>query len=133
MMFLYKFVECFYKKWLLLSLVLILQTNTTRSRKKFYYFYVHIMYQETLLRHSDLQRSLQDQQVQASFTTLTSLGEKMHDVVLEVNSQKFLIRIKAGLQKLEKFEVLAVRWFVELWVKVLNTLRRIVTVLYFQS
>ena len=88
------------------------------------------MHQQALLGQTDLHRSFENQQVQASFT---KLGEKMHDVVLEVNSQKFLIRIKTGLQKLEQFEVLAVKWFVELGVKVLNALKRIVTVLYFQG
>jgi hypothetical protein len=64
------------------------------------------MHQQALLGQTDLHRSFENQQVQASFT---KLGEKMHDVVLEVNSQKFLIRIKTGLQKLEQFEVLAVK------------------------
>ncbi len=88
------------------------------------------MQQQALLVKQDLQRSFDTEQVQASFT---KFGEKMHDVVLEVNSQKFFIRIKAGLSKLEQFEVLAVRGFVELWVKILNALKKIVTVLYFQS
>lgn len=56
------------------------------------YFISHIvMQQQALLNQTDLHRSFETQQVQASFT---KLGEKMHDVVLEVNSQKFLIRIK---------------------------------------
>ncbi len=95
------------------------------------YFLANLsMQQQALLSQNDLSKSFETQQVKASFT---KLGEKMHDVVLEVNSQKFLIRIKTWLQKLEQFEVLAVRGFVELWVKILNALKRIVTVLYFQS
>jgi len=88
------------------------------------------MQQQALLAKQDLQRSFDTEQVQASFT---KLWEKMHDVVLEVNSQKFFIRIKTWLASLEQFEVLAVKGFVELWVKVLNALKKIVTVLYFQS
>lgn len=37
------------------------------------------------------------------------VAERMHDVVLEINSQKFLVRVKVGLKKLEHFEILAIK------------------------
>jgi len=36
------------------------------------------------------------------------------------------------MQKLEQFEIIAVKGFVEIGMKVVNLLRRIVTVLYFE-
>ncbi len=88
------------------------------------------MQQPVLLTPTSLNKGFELEQVNASFT---KVNDTMHDVVLSVNSHKFLIRIKTGLQKLEQFEVIAVRWFVEMGMKILNTLKRIVSVLYFQA
>lgn len=88
------------------------------------------MQQPSLLTHHELQSNFEAQQVNASFTLV---ADKMHDVVLNINSHKFLIRIKTGLQKLEHFEVIAVRGFVEMGMKIVSTLKRIVSVLYFQA
>lgn len=60
------------------------------------------------------------------------LGEKVHEVILEINSHKFLIKIKIGLKKLEHFEIIAVKWFVDIGIKILQFLKRLVTVLYFE-
>lgn len=64
--------------------------------------------------------------------TITAISESVHEVVLEINSNKFLISIKAGLQKLEHFEVIAVKGFVELGMKIIRLLKRIVSALYFE-
>ncbi len=91
-------------------------------------------HQPTLLQSTyssqDINGGLTLQHVKAYFV---QLQEKMHEVVLEVNSQKFLIRIKTWLQSLEHFEVIAVKWFVDMWVKFMNVLKSLVTKLYFQS
>ena len=68
-------------------------------------------------------------QIKATFTKVT---DKAHEVMLEINSHKFLINIRAGLKKLEQFEVVAVKGFVELGMKVVAFLKRLVTVLYFE-
>ena len=60
------------------------------------------------------------------------MADTVHEVILEINSNKFLITMKAGLQKLEQFEIIAVKGFVEVGMKVVNLLRRIVTALYFE-
>lgn len=60
------------------------------------------------------------------------IGEKLHEVVLEINSQKFFIHIKTGFKKLEQFEIIAVKWFLDLWVKVVHFLKKLVTALYFE-
>jgi len=60
------------------------------------------------------------------------LKNAFHEVVLEVNSHKFIVNMKAGLKKIEQFEVIAVQGCIELWVKVIRLLKRIVTTLYFE-
>ena len=72
---------------------------------------------------------MQAEHIKAWFT---KIWEKAHEVVLEINSNKFLIAIKAGVQKIEQFEIIAVKWFVEIGMKVVNLLRRIVSTLYFE-
>lgn len=74
-------------------------------------------------------RTITFDHVRAHFTALT---ESVHEVILEVNSHKFLIRIKAGLKKLEQFEIVAVKGFVEVGMKIVNILKRIVSALYFE-
>lgn len=64
--------------------------------------------------------------------TFTQIAERLHEVILEINSQKFLVRVQTGIKKLEQFEVLAVRWCIELCVRTIRMLKRIVTSLYFE-
>ncbi len=74
-------------------------------------------------------RSLQLDQVKATFTKVTNA---VHEVVLEINSHKFFIKIQAGLKSLEHFEIIAVKGFVELGMKIIRLLKNIVTKLYFE-
>ncbi|USN54529.1 MAG: hypothetical protein H6765_08500 [Candidatus Peribacteria bacterium] len=69
------------------------------------------------------------EQVSATFR---KMSETVHEVVLEINSHKFLINIKTGLQKLERFEIIAVKGFVEIGMKIVRFLKRLVTSLYFE-
>lgn len=87
------------------------------------------MQQLRLVTHADYsRRTLQMDQIKATFT---KIAHAVHEVVLEINSQKFLIQIKAGLKSLEHFEIIAVKWFVELGMKIVRFLKNIVTKLYF--
>ncbi len=54
------------------------------------------------------------------------------EVLLNVNSNKFLIHLKVAMNKIEQFEILAVKWFVDLSVNLLKVLKRIVYSLYFE-
>lgn len=74
-------------------------------------------------------KTMHTQHVKAWFK---KVADWVQEVVLEINSNKFLITIKAGLLKLEQFEIIAVKGFVEVGMKVVNLLRRIVTALYFE-
>lgn len=74
-------------------------------------------------------KSVQLHHVKATFM---QIAERFHEVVLEINSQKFLVRVQTGIKKLEQFEVLAVKGCIELCVKTIRMLKRIVTSLYFE-
>ena len=74
-------------------------------------------------------RTLQLDQIKVTFT---KAANAIHEVVLEINSHKFFIQIKAGLKSLEHFEIIAVKGFVELGMKIVRLLKSIVTKLYFE-
>lgn len=67
--------------------------------------------------------------IKASFQKMT---ESLHEVVLEINSHKFLINFKVGLKKLEQFEIIAVKGFIDMGMKIIHFLKRLVTSLYFE-
>ncbi|MEY3198019.1 MAG: hypothetical protein RL023_955 [Candidatus Parcubacteria bacterium] len=67
--------------------------------------------------------------IKASFAQIEA---GVQEVVLEINSNKFLIRMQAGIQSLLHFEVLAVKGFVELSMRLTRFLKRLVSVLYFE-
>lgn len=60
------------------------------------------------------------------------LRDWMHEVILKINSHKFFLMVKTWIKKLEHFEVLAVQGCVELGMKMVRLLKRIVTTLYFE-
>lgn len=53
-----------------------------------------------------VQKSLTLQHIRAEFKKVSTT---MHEVLLEINSHKFLIAIKTGIKKLEEFEIVAVK------------------------
>ena len=89
------------------------------------------MQQLRLVWNSGLvQKSVTHWHIKALFT---AVAEQMHEVVLEVNSHKFFINMKAWLKRLEQFEVIAVQGCVEVCVKVVRLLKRVVSTLYFEQ
>lgn len=75
-------------------------------------------------------RSVSFRHIKATFMNII---DALYDVVLEINSHKFMIRLKAWIKKLESFEIVAVKGSIELCVRSLYLLRRIVTNLYFEN
>lgn len=53
--------------------------------------------------------------------------EGKYDVVLEINSHKFLISMKPGWNSLEEFEIVAVKGFVEYSYDVMHALKDMVS------
>lgn len=68
--------------------------------------------------------------IKAMFTEIVG-GE--YDVVLEINSQKFLIRLLNNSDCIENFEVIATKWFVyDLTNNLVLTLKNLVQCLRFR-
>lgn len=62
----------------------------------------------------------------------TMIGETTYEVMLEINSNKFLIQFQTTMNKIEQFEIVAVKWFVSISRNILMTLKKIVYKLYFE-
>jgi hypothetical protein len=88
------------------------------------------MQQLNLLNETiNLDKNIIIDNIKANFV---KIGEDMYDVLLEINSNKFLLRIEATMSKLESFEIIAVKGFVDLTLNVYKILKRIITKLYFE-
>jgi hypothetical protein len=61
------------------------------------------------------------------------IKENDYEVLLEVNSNKFLIHIKTAMNKIEEFEILAIKGFIEISLSLLKILKTIVYKLYFEA
>ena len=93
-------------------------------------FYLHkpgrkSMYQAALFTQDTLDKhTIQGNNMKAIFE---EKDEGKYDVVLEINSHKFLISMKPGWNSLEEFEVVAVKGFVEYSYDVMQALKNIVS------
>ncbi len=68
------------------------------------------MNQQCLVENSILSvKSIDLEWIKAEFTELV---DWVYDVILEINSQKFLIKLVNYCGNIENFEVIAIRWFV---------------------
>ena len=61
------------------------------------------------------------------------IEDGVYEVLLQINSNKFLIHMKTAMNRIEKFEILAVKWFVNLSMSLLRLLKNVVYKLYFES
>ncbi len=53
-----------------------------------------------------------------------------YDVVLEINSQKFLIRLSRVCDQIVEFEILAIKWFVELSKRIIEIIKSLIDHLF---
>ena len=82
------------------------------------------MYQAALLTQETLDKhTIQGNNMKAIFH---EKEEGKYDVVLEINSHKFLISMKPGWNELEEFEVVAVKGYVEFTYGVMEALKDMV-------
>ncbi len=56
----------------------------------------------------------------------------VYEILLDINSNKFLININVTMDKIEQMEIVAVKGFVELSMKIVRIIKRIVYKLYFE-
>ena len=65
--------------------------------------------------------------------TFTQEGENQFGVVLEVNSNKFLITMQNIADQIEQFEIIAMKGFIELSNKIILTIKKLVEHLRYRA
>lgn len=89
------------------------------------------MYQSTLLGLEAMDnKSICIDWMSAVFTKLQAEGE--YDVVLEVSSQKFLINFSEVCDKIESFQIIAYKWFLELSNKIIQTIKNLLEFFWYR-
>jgi hypothetical protein len=86
------------------------------------------MLQWTLLSESDInQQSVCLGNIKAMFV---KTFDDFYDVILEVNSQKFFIRVSRVFDQIVEFEILAIKWFVEVSRRIVEMIKSLVDHLF---
>lgn len=86
------------------------------------------MIQLALLNQSNInQHSVCLGNIKAMFSEAV---DGFYDVVLEINSQKFLIRLSRVYDQIVEFEILAIKWFVELSKRIIEIIKSLVDHLF---
>ncbi|MBU0627343.1 hypothetical protein KKG31_08605 [Patescibacteria group bacterium] len=81
-------------------------------------------FQTTLINPASLQeRSITIGNIKATFSNVV---DSFYDVALEINSNKFILNIETIGDAIERFEVIAVKGFVELSNKIITLLKKLV-------
>lgn len=58
--------------------------------------------------------------------TFINVEENFYNVILEINSNKFLINMQTLADNIEQFEIIAIKWFIELSNKIINIVKKLV-------
>lgn len=58
--------------------------------------------------------------------TFTGIRENFYDIILEINSNKFLINMETIADKIEQFEIIAAKGFIELSNKIVMMVKQLV-------
>ncbi len=83
--------------------------------------------QKSLIDQWNQQRTVYVNAVKANF----SAGENdFYDIVLEVNSNKFFLSVQQAFDQIQEFNVVCVKWFVELTNTLILLLRQLVSQLF---
>ncbi|USN57102.1 MAG: hypothetical protein H6766_01155 [Candidatus Peribacteria bacterium] len=85
------------------------------------------MQQLTLLDRGNILHEISTDGVHAVFE---DVGEATYDVTLDINSQKFLIRMTAAADQIEQFEIRVAKSFYEVTKDVILLLKRVVMQLW---
>lgn len=64
--------------------------------------------------------------------TFTENNDGSYDVILEINSNKFLITIEKIANHIERLEIIATKWFVEISNKIILMLKNIIEYLQYR-
>jgi hypothetical protein len=77
-----------------------------------------------------LQKTVWFENIKATFT---ETQDNMFDVVLEVNSNKFLISMQNIADQIEEFQIIAIKGFIELSNKIILTIKKLVEHLRYRA
>lgn len=89
------------------------------------------MYQSSLLGLEAMNnKSICVDWMSAIFTKLSGEGE--YDVVLEVSSQKFLVNFSEVWDKIDSFQIIAYKWFLELSNKIIQTIKNLLEFFWYR-
>lgn len=98
-------------------------------QKKYIYIYVDWMIiQKTLIDQDSLnKRSVYLKNIKAMFSVVE---DSLYDVVLEINSNKFFLSVQHQDHEIQEFQVISIKWFIELNNKLVFLLRQLVNHLF---
>ena len=89
------------------------------------------MNQLNLLTLTDVsQKTVRLENIKATFT---EYEENTFDVVLEINSNKFLISMQNIADQIQQLEIIAVKGFIELSNKIILTIKRLIEHLRYRA
>lgn len=70
-----------------------------------------------------MQKTIHIDNIKATFV---GIKENFYDIVLEINSNKFLISMEAIADTIEQFEIIAVKGFIELSNRIISVVKQLV-------
>lgn len=81
-------------------------------------------YQTALISPTTInQRTISIDNIKATFV---GKEENKYDIILEINSNKFLIAMEAIADQIEQFEIVAIKWFIELSNKIITMVKKLI-------
>lgn len=97
------------------------------SQKKVFLLYASrkvMIIQSSLLTPQNLiKKTIHIDNIKATFT---GIKENFYDIILEINSNKFLINMESIADTIEQFEIIAVKGFIELSNRIVDIIKKLV-------
>lgn len=99
--------------------------NHKRMVVEFYFLLHYLMIVQGTLIDADVcaKREVVRNSIRATFT---QMQQSNYEVLLEVSSNKFLVNMSTDWTGIQSFEIVAVKWFMELSQKIINLVKRVV-------
>lgn len=93
-----------------------------------YFFVDWMIIQKTLMDQDFLQqRTVYLKNIKATFSCCE---DSFYDVVLEINSNKFFLSVQQIAHQIQEFQIVCVKWFIELSNKLIFLLKQLVNHLF---
>ena len=110
-------------------IIIVKRSQFRKKIQKFYLLSRSKMGNQGLLLNVEslTERNVSWDMVKANFV---EMGNNQYQVFLEVSTNKFLLNVSKDDYGMESFEVVAIKWFVELTTRVLALLKKLVNHLW---